>query len=213
MTDSQYTHIAVVADRSGSMSSIEKDMNGGLQTFLAEQAKEPGTLVVDITTFDTQIETPFEDASVADIKFPVIVPRGGTALYDAIGQTVVRLGEKFAALEEDKRPGKVLVIVVTDGQENSSKEYRGKEGAEAIKALVERQQDEYQWGFVFLGANIDSFAVGGGLGFRADATMDFVASSAGVGGLTRSLSGYTSAYRGGEDAAFTEKDREDAQKA
>lgn len=213
MTDQNYTHIAVVADRSGSMRVIEKDMNGGLRSFLEEQAALPGTLAVDITIFDTEIETPYSDAAVADIQWPVINPRGGTALYDALGQTVVRLGEKFAALEEDKRPGKVLVIVVTDGQENSSTEYRGSVGAATIKEMVERQQNEFHWNFVFLGANIDSFAVAGAFGIPSSHTMDFAASSVGVSGLTRSLADYTTAYRGGEDAQFTDEDRQDALKS
>ena len=104
MTDSQDTHIAVVADRSGSMASIVKDMNGGLKSFLDEQAKFPGTLTVDITTFDTVVEKPNSFAAVSDVKFPVIVPRGGTALYDALGSTVVSLGESLAKLPEERRP-------------------------------------------------------------------------------------------------------------
>lgn len=213
MTDQNYTHIAVVADRSGSMRVIESDMNGGLKTFLEEQAKLPGTLAVDITIFDTEIETPYSDAAVADIQWPVIVPRGGTALYDALGSTVVRLGEKFDALPEERRPGRVLVIVVTDGQENSSKEFKGSVGAATIKEMIEKQQNEFQWGFVFLGANIDSFAVGGNLGFRPSSVMDFAPSGVGVRGMTRSLADYTTVYRGGGEAAFRDEDREDALKS
>lgn len=211
MTNPTLTHIAVIADRSGSMWNLADDMNGGLKEFLREQDKLPGTLKVDVTTFDSVVETPYYDADVSQVKFPVIVPRGSTALYDAIGQTVVALGERLAARHEDERPGKVLVVVVTDGQENASQEYVGQQGADRIKELVERQQDEYQWGFVFLGANIDSFAVGGGLGFRTDSVLDYAATPEGTTSMLRSVSVAASAYRGGGEAAFTEQDRQAAQ--
>lgn len=208
MTDPLYTHIAVIADRSGSMTTISADMNGGLHTFLEEQAKLPGTLAVDVTVFDTTVSPLYSDAAVSDIKFPVIVPRGMTALLDAIGMTVVQLGEKFSKLPEERRPSKVLIIIVTDGQENSSREWT----TEKVKDLVTQQQNDYDWNFVFLGANIDSFAVGGGLGINAQGIMDFSASTAGVQGMTRSMSAYASTYRGGQDASFSDEDREDAAK-
>lgn len=210
MTDSSYTHIAVVADRSGSMATIEKDMNGGLKTFLEDQRKEPGTLTVDITTFDTTVETPNKWAAVDDIKFPVIVPRGGTALYDALGQTVVSLGESLAALPEERRPGKVIVLVVTDGQENSSREYRGKPGADAVKALVETQREDFQWEFIFLGANIDSFDVAGGLGFAQGSTINYGANSGDVSNVLRAASAYVTTTRSGIATSFTQKERDES---
>jgi uncharacterized protein YegL len=206
MTNQNLTHIAVIADRSGSMYSIADDMNNGLQAFLKEQADLPGDLTIDITTFDSVVETPYQDADFNQISFPIIYPRGSTSLLDAIGITVTSLGERLADKDEDDRPGKVLVVVVTDGAENTSKEY----AADQIKAMVEHQQEEYDWGFVFLGANIDAFSVGGGLGFRADATMNYVANSSGTASMLRSVSNVAASYRGGEALAFTDEDRKDA---
>lgn len=206
MTNPDYTHIAVVADCSGSMAYIANDMNGGLKTFLDEQAALPGTLTLDITTFDSEVTTLHQGAHPEDIDFPIIVPGGLTALLDGIGHTVDTLGKRLASLPEDKRPGKVLVIVVTDGMENASQDYR----ADEVRHLVERQQDEYQWGFVFLGANIDAFSVGGNLGFDPSATMNYAATAGGTQSMMTSLTKSATAYRGGANLGFTDADREDA---
>lgn len=202
MVNSSYTHLAVIADRSGSMFSIAEDMNGGLETFLKEQDALEGTLLVDITVFDGSVEQTVTDGKVEDIAFPIIVPRGSTALNDAMGITITSLGERFAKMDEDERPGKVIVLVITDGHENSSREYT----ASQVKDLVTRQQDEWNWEFVFLGANIDSFAVGGGYGVNAGSTLNYTADSAGVASALRSASAYVSTTRIAGNATFGEGD-------
>ena len=202
MTNKDLTHIAIIADRSGSMSALADDMNGGLKTFLEEQEALPGELRVDITRFDNEIEAVHVGVPVSEVAFPVIVARGSTALNDALGTTIVSLGERLAALPEDERPGKVLFVIVTDGYENASKEYYGRAGSDRIKALVEKQKNEYQWEFIFLGANIDSFAVGSGWGISKGATLDYTPTAAGVTGVFAAASAYTSTYRGGGSAGL-----------
>lgn len=193
MTATGYTHIALVLDRSGSMRGIHHDMNGGIRSLLEEQAKLPGKLLVDVTTFDTVVETPFSDAQAGEIPGDLIQPRGGTALFDAVGITVTKLGEKLKALSEDERPEHVIVVIVTDGEENSSHEWTK---AEILK-LVTQQQDEWKWNFIFLGANIDSAAEGGALGFRKGQTLDYAATAHGVAFAAASVSAYATATRGG----------------
>ena len=206
MTNSDYTHLAIIADRSGSMWSIERDMNDGLRAFLEEQGKLPGTLKVDITTFDGTVEQVLTDGSAEDVKHPIIFPRGSTALLDAIGVTVVSLGERLAKLDEDERPGKVVVMIVTDGQENASHEYTNAK----IKELVTQQQDQYSWEFLFLGANIDSFSVAGAWGISKGSTINYAASTAGTQSVLRSASAYVTSTRSGLDATFTDEDRDSA---
>jgi uncharacterized protein YegL len=206
MVNQEYTHLAVIADRSGSMSSIKNDMNGGLETFLADQAKEPGTLKVDITVFDHEVQNLFEDVSVSEVEHPVIWPRGSTSLLDALGGTVERLGRKFAALDEDKRPGKVIVLVITDGGENSSTEYTN----DVVKTLVKNQTDEFKWEFIFLGANIDSFHVAGNLGFAKGSTINYTANAGGVDSVLRAASAYVTTTRSGLSTSFSEEDRTQA---
>lgn len=200
MTDSQYTHLSLILDRSGSMSNIAKDMNGGIHELLKEQAALPGEILVDVTTFDTTVDQVVSDELPGHVPADLIKPRGGTALLDAIGETVTKLGEKLAAKPEDKRPGKVVVVIVTDGQENSSVDWK----SPAIKELVEKQTNEFAWEFLFLGANIDSFDVGGGLGYAATRTMNYAPTAAGVNGMTRSVSSYLSDTRSGLDATLVD---------
>lgn len=198
MTDNTYTHLALVLDRSGSMAYIAKDMNGGVETLLNEQAALPGKLRVDVTTFDTVVEKPYENAEPGEIKHPLISPRGSTALFDAVGSTVVSLGERLKALPEDERPGKVILVIVTDGQENASKDWK----KDALQKLVKQQQDEWGWEFIFLGANIDSASVGGSFGISKGQTLNYVPNGAGAQFATASASSYLTRTRSGLDTTL-----------
>lgn len=206
MTDSNYTHLALIVDRSGSMITIASDMNGAIRQLLTDQAKEPGYIKVDITTFDTVIEHPYVEVRPDDVKQDVIIPRGATALNDAIGTTIANLGERFAALPEDERPGNVIIVVVTDGEENSSREYT----TEQVRDLVKRQQDEWSWTFIYLAANVDAFATGGAYGFGDGQTIAYAASSAGVGQSYAAASSLITRTRSGLDSSFTEEERQAA---
>lgn len=205
MTDSNYTHIATVVDRSGSMSGMKNDMIGGLNSYFEEQAKLDGKCLVDYTQFDTEYEVVFTDTPAADAK-AVLQPRGGTALLDAIGKTIVTLGEKFDKMDEADKPGNVTIVVVTDGYENSSQDW----DADEVKALVEAQTEKYNWQFVFLGANMDAVAVAGNYGFAAGNTITY--DKANVGNTYSSLNTHTTVTRsaGAAAAAFTDEDRENA---
>lgn len=203
MTNPDYTHIATVVDRSGSMSAVKSDMIGGLNEFFKSQKELPGKCLVDYAQFDTEYELVFEDRPVAKAK-AVLVPRGGTALLDAVGKTVVSLGEKLAGMDEQDRPGKVLVVIVTDGYENSSRDWT----YESVKEVVEKQTNEFSWEFVFLGANIDAVKVGGMFGVAAGSSLTFDTTKT---GLTMDvLAGYTTAYRNAGKAEFSDEDRDKA---
>jgi hypothetical protein len=206
MTDSSLTHLAIVADRSGSMNGIHTDMNGAIRQLLAEQAKLPGAVIVDITTFDTTVEFPFVGVRPDDVKVDVIVPRGSTALNDALGMSIVRLGERLAALDEDDRPGKVIFVVVTDGMENASREYSDAQ----VKALVTEQTEKWGWEFLYLAANVDAFATGRGYGFGHAQTISFAADSDGTQSVVAAASGYVTRSRSGLVADFTDEEREAA---
>ena len=206
MTNPDYTHLALIVDRSGSMGAIRDDMEGAIRSLLEEQDKLDGTLKVDITTFDTVVEYPYADASVSDISSdPIIKPRGLTALLDAVGFTTFNLGAKLSDLPEDERPGTVIVAVVTDGDENASVEYT----TDKIKELVTDQQDKYNWNFLFLGANIDSFSVAGGWGISKGSTLNFTASAAGTSNVAMASNTYLTNVRSAGSYVFTDKDREE----
>lgn len=206
MTDKSLTLLALIADRSGSMSSIAKDMNGGMATLLSEQAKNPGTLIVDIWTFDDRVEHPYDWTRPDDVKADIIVPRGRTALNDAVGQAVVSIGERLAAMDEDDRPGKVIVCVVTDGMENASREY----DHDQVKALVDTQTSQYGWEFLYLAANVDAFATGAGYGFSRGQTISYDATTDGTQSVVAAASAGITRSRLGGDSTFTDAERQSA---
>ncbi|HYO04354.1 MAG TPA: vWA domain-containing protein [Mycobacterium sp.] len=191
MTDSQRTLIAVLLDRSGSMESIKADTEGGFNAFIAEQAKEPGEARVTLAQFDTEYEVVYADRPIADVPRLRLQPRGATALYDGVGRLITDVGAALAARPEAERPGHVIVVVMTDGHENSSIEWTH----EAVGAAIKRQESEYSWYFVFLGANMDAVAVGARMGFAVDRTMTYDASDAGVASALASTTGYVSRQR------------------
>lgn len=186
---------------------VDKEMTNALNKFFAEQAEVEGKCMVDYVQFDTEYEVVYTNLPVKYAE-ATIDPRGGTALLDAIGRGTVELGEKLAAKQEHHRPGKVMVVVVTDGHENSSKEW----STERVKELVERQQDKYSWDYVFLGANMDAVAVGGMYGFKADKSLTFnIHDSHAIHATSASLSGYATSYRTTGKAEFSDSDRNAAQ--
>lgn len=202
MTDPNYTALLLIIDRSGSMSSIKTDMEGGLTALLEEQKAMPGLLTVDLYAFDTHIDH-IHALSDPDSVQVVIEPRGGTALYDAIGQGVTRFGQTLAAMPEHARPDTVQVIVVTDGEENSSVEYR----ASTIRNLVTIQKQDYNWDFVFLGANQDAVLSGVELGFDAGSSMSFNPDADGVAATSRNMSRYMSDVRRKQKKLFMAEER------
>jgi hypothetical protein len=148
-----YTHIAMIIDRSGSMSGGWPDVAGGYTEIIKENKALPGKCTFTLAAFDNEYLLLEDFTDIKDVKETLSVsPRGMTALLDAIGKTIVSVGEKLAALDENERPEKVLVMVQTDGMENSSKEFK----REDIKKLVEKQTNDYKWQFIFLGATLDS---------------------------------------------------------
>lgn len=201
MTDANYTAMLIILDRSGSMGMIREDMIGGLQQLIAAQSSEPGMMTIDIVTFDTEIELTHHFADPASVKVELI-PRGGTALYDAVGWSFNGFGQSLAELPEHARPGTVLVTIVTDGEENSSREYT----ASMVAKMIEHQRAAFDWDVSFLGANQDAIEEARKIGIDATDAIDYdlgavgAAMSAHADKLSRrrkgSRAGYTSEERG-----------------
>lgn len=191
------TEIIFIVDRSGSMESIRKDMIGGFNSFLKEQRKVPTECKVSFYQFDAQhpvVETVYEQLlleSVPNLSKETFVPRGGTPLYDAVARVLKQVEQRFGKTESTERPEKILVVCITDGEENSSVEW----SAQQVKQMIEHKQEKEGWGFVYLGANQDAWAVGGNLGFDKGSTLGYVASAKGTNQMWQSLSTQTVKYR------------------
>lgn len=197
MTNLDYTALLFIIDESGSMWGIAKDMEGGIQTLLEEQEKLPGKLTVDVAYFDGRFRYPVTLAAPSEAGIRIL-PNGSTSLHDAIVRASSQFGQTLAGLAEDDRPGTVMVVIVTDGQENSSTESTKAD----VKALITEQQDTYNWNFVFLGANQDAVLAGESFGLRSGASLTYNASAAGVATASALLSNYTTATRSGVIADF-----------
>lgn len=196
MPNAQLCELAVVLDRSGSMQSIKADMEGGFATFIAEQRKDPSPCVVSLYQFDSVFNVVYEERPLSEATLE-LVPRGSTALLDALGKTIAMVGERLRAKPESERPGKVVVLVITDGYENASHEW----SRARVKLAVEHQREKYNWQFAFLGANIDSFAEARSLGVAPQATMNYESNTKGVARAYRAVGMALNAYRGADSSA------------
>lgn len=185
MTRKNYTHITFVVDRSGSMVSLKKDAEGGINTFFNEQKKVKGKCTYSIYQFDTTFETVASGKDISEFETYHLIPAGGTALYDAQWNAINLTGKFLRDLPEKERPSKVIFITVTDGEENSSREIYGPAGLSKLKKLVQQQETDYSWEFIYIGANQDAFAVG--QSFGVSRSMTYAGTGASTAGTYANL--------------------------
>ena len=204
MTNPDLRHIAIVLDRSGSMQSVKSDTEGGLKAFLIAQSDAPGETTVSLYHFDDKYSAVYENKHLDDIPDYTLDPRGGTALLDAVGRTISAVGVQLAAKAEGDRPAEVIVVILTDGEENSSREF----SLSAVKKMITEQQDAYGWKFVFLGADQDAFEAAGGMGIGRGTTLSYASANT-TNSMTKA--GHMVA-RGTASGlyAFTDAERDDA---
>lgn len=203
-----FTRIAIILDRSGSMESCKESTVSGFNEFIRNQREIPGEATVKLVQFDDQYETVFDKPlkDCPELTQHTFVPRGSTALLDAQGRTIVELGQELAALAESERPSKVIVVTLTDGLENASKHYN----LDKIGEMIRQQRDKYNWDFVFLGANQDAVATAAAMSIPLHSAMSYSTSKAGVAATMAAVSHYVGAARKGKAAAFSKEDRKSA---
>lgn len=204
--------IAVVLDRSGSMQSVAQATIDGFNEFVEKQKTQKNTLL-ELFQFDDQYEVVFTPTPISDVPKltdKTFVPRGMTALHDAMGKTIDDVGEYLRNIPERNRPGKVLIAVITDGGENSSTKYNNTKVAELIK----HQQSKYNWDFVFIGANQDAVLTAKGFGLGAQKSLTYTANAASTKGVFAGLARYSINSGSISDPArynaFTEQDKKEA---
>lgn len=180
------TELVFILDRSGSMSGLEKDTIGGFNSTIEKQKSEVGQCNVTTVLFDNLYELLHDRIPLAGI-LPLTEKdyyvRGSTALHDAIGLTIQKIDNVLKNTAESARADKVIFVIITDGYENSSREYTQNK----IKVLIENHK-ELGWEFLFLGANIDAVEVAAGMGIAKDRAVDFVPDSLGTETLYGSIS-------------------------
>lgn len=186
-----YTHIAILVDRSGSMSSIRKDMEGGIENFLKEQKEIDGECTVSLAYFDNIYSVEFGIKPIREVNEIAIEPRGMTALLDSMCRFIKDVGSTLNELAEDEKPDRVLFITITDGEENASIEYTN----EMLKDMIKEQEEKYKWNFTYIGANQDSFDTSSRFGGRMDNSLNYTATGDGILKMSSTLSDATKRYR------------------
>ena len=199
-----HTEIVFILDRSGSMHAMVEPAISGFNRLLREQQQVPGHARFTLVLFDDQYELPFHSvpiAEVVELDTSSFVPRGNTALLDAIGRTIDDLGGKLAATPEQDRPKQVIIAILTDGEENASTRYSW----EAVAKRIRHQSGKYHWQFLFLGANQDAIATAGRMNIQAGNTANFAMNehsySSSKGALSRKMSAFRRRSQGDADAA------------
>ncbi len=204
------THISILLDRTGSMESIRDDVIGGFNTFLKNQKKEKEKASLTLVQFDTQ--DPYEIIhwlkpvkDIPELNKKTYEPRAATPLLDAMGRGINDLEKCISKMKKSERPEKLVMVVITDGQENSSVEF--KKGQ--IVKMIKQKQKKDDWQFVFLSADLDSIDDAGEYGFHNASTMAFDKDAKGIAGAFDSLSYQVSEYRTDKAMAvqFDDKDR------
>ncbi len=195
-TESVPVHISVLLDRSGSMSAIAADVVGGFNSFLEDQRRHPGNARLTLVQFDTvepfEMVVDGEDlARVSDLDAGDFVPRGGTPLLDAVAALTMSIDAEIAARADRGLPIEdQLVVIITDGQENSSMEHT----RASVEAMIDQRRDR-AWTFAFLGANQDAFAEAGSIGLAPSSTVAWDATGRGTTDMWDGLSTSTLAMR------------------
>lgn len=175
----ELTELVFILDKSGSMSGLETDTIGGYNSMLEKQKLIKGDCRITTVLFDNNYEIlhdRIDIKAVSPITEKEYYVGGSTALIDAIGRTINKIVSVQKHTKDDFKAEKVMFVIITDGQENSSREY----SIEQIKKMIEYQKTTYSWEFIFLGANIDSVETAGRFGISQDRAQNYRADKEGV---------------------------------
>lgn len=167
------TEIVYILDRSGSMSGLEADTIGGFNSMIEKQKQTGEKAYVSTVLFDDRTEVihdrvPIE--KVDKITNKEYFVRGSTALLDAVGGAIKHIINIHKYAREEDRPDKTIFVITTDGMENASMNYNYNQ----VKKMIEKEQKEYGWEFIFIGANIDACAEAERFGIRRERAVNYI---------------------------------------
>ena len=207
------TELVFILDKSGSMSGLEKDTIGGFNSMLDQQRKVDGECVITTVLFDNRYELLHDRIDIRAVQ-PITGKEyfvgGSTALLDAIGKTIHKIGTVQKNTAEDYRAEKVMFVIITDGEENASRYFSSAQ----IRQMIQRQKERYGWEFIFLGANIDAVETAGRFGIDADRAVDYVPDGEGTELNFRMMSETVATFRecGAVPTACLDEIRKDMKK-
>ena len=173
------TELVMILDRSGSMSGLEADTIGGFNSMIEKQKKEEGEALVSVVIFDDYSEVIYDRVPIEKVE-PMTdsqyYVRGCTALLDAVGGAIHHIANVHKYAREEDRPEKTIFVITTDGMENASRMYT----YDKVRRMITREQEEYHWEFIFLGANIDAAKESGRLGIRRGHSANYHSDTTGT---------------------------------
>lgn len=201
------TELIFIVDRSGSMGGLENDTIGGFNSTISDQKKIEGETRVTTILFDNFFEVLHDRINLQDIA-PLTAEnyfvRGSTALYDAVALGIRKIVNVQKQTMADGRADKVIMVIITDGYENSSRETNA--------AMLHKMIDECKkdgWEFLFLGADIDAQAAAGSIGIESLRASNYVKDAQGVRVQYDSVNVAISAMRSGAPLPEDWKDKLD----
>lgn len=169
MTDKDLTFITIVLDRSGSMQAIKGDTEGGFNAFIEDQKSQPGKRLVSLHQFNTSHEKTYSARPIEEVPALSLQPSGGTALLDAVAKAINDTQAEIDRLPLAMRPASVILAILTDGHENSSREFNQAQ----VKSMIKHQQDSHSWLFQFFGADITTMEMASNIGIAPAQTLHF----------------------------------------
>lgn len=186
-----------ILDKSGSMGGLEGDTIGGYNAMLKKQQQEAGDCTVTTVVFDSHSRLLHDRADLRGVH-PLTAADyaagGSTALLDALGAAIDKIATAQARTAEDFRPTSTLVVIITDGEENASREYT----LPQVRAKIKRMKQEFCWEFLFLGANIDAVQTAARYGIQKNRAQNYHADKQGVQTNFRAMTAAVTAFRGGD---------------
>ena len=183
-----YIHVCFVIDKSGSMFSSIKDVEGGFKRIIEEQKQvKDGECSISLYTFNNEVEEVYLGKPIDEVEEIDYHPGGCTAMNDGIGTAIDNVGKWLNAMKEEDKPSKNLIVIMTDGLENASKEY----SLQDVKDRIKHQEEKYNWSFVYMGTDLNSLDDAKNLGIA----LASVSSRDNVANNYSHINAYANSYR------------------
>ena len=204
------TELVFILDRSGSMAGLESDTIGGFNAMLEKQKKQDGFCYVSTILFDNESEVLHDRVKLTDVPKMTdrdYTVRGCTALVDAIGGAIHHIGNIHKYARPEDVPEHTMFVITTDGLENASHLYTGKQ----VRQMIQRQKEKYGWEFLFIGANIDAVETAARYGIGRDRAVNYHADGQGTQVLYQAVNDAVCAVRASQplQAGWGEKIKAD----
>lgn len=160
---SNLLHICFVLDESGSMYSSVDDVIGGFQKLIDEQKREKnGECIISLYRFSDIVKKDYIGTPVDKVPKLDYSPGGCTAMNDGVGTAIDEIGKWLSDMDESERPSKNMIVIMTDGKENASREYT----FDIVKEKIKHQEEKYRWTFVYMGTNLRDLKDANRLGIK-----------------------------------------------